>query len=207
MGKKILLYKLASELVQQLEEDEEEYEQEYDDNIEYVTLDNGDDGRALLAEYNAILEQFTINQIIERQKLAESQTNCVLSNLHKRQFRDTTGLTRLRAQGQLILMKKLLEEINDGPLSTHFQVRDSLDERLDILNDNLADVGTHCLSHQELLGLQITFVMFLLLTGETVNSLKDGTGREAERRRGRRREGRREGGWKKRRGGGNNIHL
>ena len=56
---------MAKELVQLLEEDEEEYEQEYDDNIEYVTLDNGDDGRALLAEYNAILEQFTINQIIE----------------------------------------------------------------------------------------------------------------------------------------------
>ena len=153
MGKKILLYKMAKELVQLLEDEEEEYEQDYDDNIEYVTLDNGADGRALLAEYNAILEQFTINQIIERQKLAESQTNCMLSNLHKRQFRDTTGLTRLRAQGQLILMKKLLEEIHDGPLSTHFQVRDSLDERLDILNDNLADVGTHCLSHQELLGI------------------------------------------------------
>ena len=74
---------MAKELVQLLEDEEEEYEQEYDDNIEYVTLDNGADGRALLAEYNAILEQFTINQIIERQKLAESQTNCVLSNLHK----------------------------------------------------------------------------------------------------------------------------
>ena len=195
MGKKILLYKMAKELVQLLEEDEEEYEQEYDDNIEYVTLDNGDDGRALLAEYNAILEQFTINQIIERQKLAESQTNCMLSNLHKRQFRDTTGLTRLRGQGQLILMKKLLEEIHDGPLSTNFQVRDSLDERLDILNDNLADVGTHCLSHQKLLELQITLVVILLLTGDTVNSLSDGTGRDAQRRRGRgEREGGKEGG-------------
>ena len=50
-------------------------------------------------------------------------------------------------------MKKLLEEIHDGPLSTQFQVRDSLDERLDILHDNLTNVGTHCLSHQELLGI------------------------------------------------------
>ena len=62
MGKKILLYKLASELVQQLEEDEEEYEQEYNDNYDFVTLDNDneDDGSALLAEYTAKLEQFTI---------------------------------------------------------------------------------------------------------------------------------------------------
>ena len=43
MGKKILLYKLASELVQQLEEDEEEYEQEYNDNYDFVTLDNDDE--------------------------------------------------------------------------------------------------------------------------------------------------------------------
>ena len=123
MGKKILLYKMAKELVQLLEEDEEEYEQEYDDNIEYVTLDNGDDGRALLAEYNAILEQLTINQIIERQKLAESLTNYMLSNLHKRQYRDTTGMTRLRAQGQLIFMRKRLEEIHDGDLAEHFKLR------------------------------------------------------------------------------------
>ena len=151
MGKKILLYKMAKELVQLLEDEEEEYEQEYDDNIEYVTLDNGDDGRALLAEYNAILEQFTINQIIERQKLAESQTNCMLSNLHKRQFRDTTGFTRLRAQGQLIFMRKRLEEIHDGHLPEHFKLRYALEKTLDILNDKLADVWTHCLSHHKLL--------------------------------------------------------
>ena len=75
----------------------------------------------------------------------------MLSNLHKRQYRDTTGMTRLRAQGQLIFMRKRLEEIHDGPLAEHFQLRYALDKTLDILNDNLADVGTHCLSHQELL--------------------------------------------------------
>ena len=144
---------MAKELVQLLEDEEEEYEQDYEDNIEYVILDNGADGRVLLAQYNAILEQFTINQIIERQKLAESQTNCMLSNLPKRQFRDSTGFTRLRAQGQLLLMKKLLEEIHDGPLAKHFQIRYSLDKILDVLHDNLADVGTYCLSHQQLLGI------------------------------------------------------
>ena len=91
MGKKILLYKLASELVQQLEVEEEDYEQEYNDNYDFVRLDNDneDDGSALLAEYTAKLEQFTINQNIQRQNLVESQTNCMLSNLQKRKFGET----------------------------------------------------------------------------------------------------------------------
>ena len=154
---------MAKELVQLLEEDEEEYEQEYDDNIEYVTLDNGDDGRALLAEYNAILEQFTINQIIERQKLAESQTNYMLSNLHKRQYWDTTGMTRLRAQGQLIDMRKRLEKIHNGQLSKHFKRINDLDEALNILHDKLADVWTHSLSHHNLLEIADAFGCHLTL--------------------------------------------
>ena len=173
MGKKILLYKLASELVQQLEEDEEENEQEYNYNIEFVRLDNEDedDGSALLAEYTAKLEQFTINQNIERQKLVESQTNCVLSNLQKRKFGDTAGLSRLmnmsldqknqqnitKAQEQLNMMEKQLKDIHDGPLATFFHVREYLAERLDVLHDNIAEVETYCLNHQQLLAIADNF--------------------------------------------------
>ena len=173
MGKKILLYKLASELVQQLEEDEEEYEQEYNDNYDFVTLDNDDedDGSALLAEYTAKLEQFTINQNIQRQKLVESQTNCVLSNLQKRKFGDTAGLSRLmnmsldqknqqnitKAQEQLNMMEKQLKDIHDGPLATFFHVREYLAERLDVLHDNIAEVETYCLNHQQLLAIADNF--------------------------------------------------
>ena len=173
MGKKILLYKLASELVQQLEEEEEDYEQEYNDNYDFVRLDNDDedDGSALLAEYTAKLEQFTINQNIERQKLVESQTNCVLSNLQKRKFGDTAGLSRLmnmsldqknqqnitKAQEQLNMMEKQLKDIHDGPLATFFHVREYLAERLDVLHDNIAEVETYCLNHQQLLAIADKF--------------------------------------------------
>ena len=173
MGKKILLYKLASELVQQLEVEEEDYEQEYNDNYDFVRLDNDneDDGSALLAEYTAKLEQFTINQNIERQKLVESQTNCVLSNLQKRKFGDTAGLSRLmnmsldqknqqnitKAQEQLNMMEKQLKDIHDGPLATFFHVREYLAERLDVLHDNIAEVETYCLNHQQLLAIADNF--------------------------------------------------
>ena len=163
MGKKILLYKLASELVQQLEEDEEEYEQEYNDNYDFVTLDNDDedDGSALLAEYTAKLEQFTINQNIERQKLVESQTNCVLSNLQKRKFGETKVWKNqqniTKAQEQLNMMEKQLKHIHDGPLATFFRVREDLAERLDDLHDNIAEVETYCLNHQQLLAIADKF--------------------------------------------------
>ena len=173
MGKKILLYKLASELVQQLEVEEEDYEQEYNDNYDFVRLDNDDedDGSALLAEYTAKLEQFTINQNIQRQKLVESQTNCVLSNLQKRKFGDTAGLSRLmnmsldqknqqnitKAQEQLNMMEKQLKDIHDGPLATFFHVREYLAERLDVLHDNIAEVETYCLNHQQLLAIADNF--------------------------------------------------
>ena len=163
MGKKILLYKLASELVQQLEEDEEEYEQEYNDNYDFVTLDNDDedDGSALLAEYTAKLEQFTINQNIERQKLVESQTNCMLSNLQKRKFGETKVWKNqqniTKAQEQLNMMEKQLKDIHDGPLATFFRVREDLAERLDDLHDNIAEVETYCLNHQQLLAIADKF--------------------------------------------------
>ena len=163
MGKKILLYKLASELVQQLEEEEEDYEQEYNDNYDFVTLDNDDedDGSALLAEYTAKLEQFTINQNIERQKLVESQTNCVLSNLQKRKFGETKVWKNqqniTKAQEQLNMMEKQLKDIHDGPLATFFRVREDLAERLDDLHDNIADVETYCLNHQQLLAIADKF--------------------------------------------------
>ena len=163
MGKKILLYKLASELVQQLEEDEEEYEQEYNDNYDFVRLDNDneDDGSALLAEYTAKLEQFTINQNIERQKLVESQTNCVLSNLQKRKFGETKVWKNqqniTKAQEQLNMMEKQLKDIHDGPLATFFRVREDLAERLDDLHDNIADVETYCLNIKQLLAIADKF--------------------------------------------------
>ena len=163
MGKKILLYKLASELVQQLEEEEEDYEQEYNDNYDFVRLDNDDedDGSALLAEYTAKLEQFTINQNIERQKLVESQTNCVLSNLQKRKFGETKVWKNqqniTKAQEQLNMMEKQLKDIHDGPLATFFRVREDLAERLDDLHDNIAEVETYCLNHQQLLAIADNF--------------------------------------------------
>ena len=163
MGKKILLYKLASELVQQLEEDEEEYEQEYNDNYDFVRLDNDneDDGSALLAEYTAKLEQFTINQNIQRQNLVESQTNCMLSNLQKRKFGETKVWKNkqniTKAQEQLNMMEKQLKDIHDGPLATFFRVREDLAERLDDLHDNIAEVETYCLNHQQLLAIADNF--------------------------------------------------
>ena len=163
MGKKILLYKLASELVQQLEEDEEEYEQEYNDNYDFVRLDNDneDDGSALLAEYTAKLEQFTINQNIQRQNLVESQTNCMLSNLQKRKFGETKVWKNkqniTKAQEQLNMMEKQLKDIHDGPLATFFRVREDLAERLDDLHDNIAEVETYCLNHQQLLAIADKF--------------------------------------------------
>ena len=163
MGKKILLYKLATELVQQLEEDEEEYEQEYNDNYDFVTLDNDDedDGSALLAEYTAKLEQFTINQNIERQKLVESQTNCVLSNLQKRKFGETKVWKNqqniTKAQEQLNMIEKQLKDIHDGPLATFFRVREDLAKRLDDLHDNIADVETYCLNIKQLLAIADKF--------------------------------------------------
>ena len=163
MGKKILLYKLASELVQQLEEEEEDYEQEYNDNYDFVTLDNDDedDGSALLAEYTAKLEQFTINQNIQRQKLVESQTNCVLSNLQKRKFGETKVWKNqqniTKAQEQLNMMEKQLKDIHDGPLATFFRVREDLAERLDDLHDNIADVETYCLNIKQLLAIADKF--------------------------------------------------
>ena len=163
MGKKILLYKLASELVQQLEVEEEDYEQEYNDNYDFVRLDNDneDDGSALLAEYTAKLEQFTINQNIERQKLVESQTNCVLSNLQKRKFGETKVWKNqqniTKAQEQLNMMEKQLKDIHDGPLATFFRVREDLAKRLDDLHDNIADVETYCLNIKQLLAIADKF--------------------------------------------------
>ena len=163
MGKKILLYKLASELVQQLEQEEEDYEQEYNDNYDFVRLDNDneDDGSALLAEYTAKLEQFTINQNIERQKLVESQTNCVLSNLQKRKFGETKVWKNqqniTKAQEQLNMMEKQLKDIHDGPLATFFRVREDLAKRLDDLHDNIADVETYCLNIKQLLAIADKF--------------------------------------------------
>ena len=163
MGKKILLYKLASELVQQLEEDEEEYEQEYNDNYDFVTLDNDDedDGSALLAEYTAKLEQFTINQNIQRQNLVESQTNCMLSNLQKRKFGETKVWKNqqniTKAQEQLNMIEKQLKDIHDGPLATFFRVREDLAKRLDDLHDNIADVETYCLNIKQLLAIADKF--------------------------------------------------
>ena len=163
MGKKILLYKLASELVQQLEVEEEDYEQEYNDNYDFVRLDNDneDDGSALLAEYTAKLEQFTINQNIQRQKLVESQTNCVLSNLQKRKFGETKVWKNkqniTKAQEQLNMIEKQLKDIHDGPLATFFRVREDLAKRLDDLHDNIAEVETYCLNHQQLLAIADKF--------------------------------------------------
>ena len=163
MGKKILLYKLASELVQQLEEEEEDYEQEYNDNYDFVTLDNDDedDGSALLAEYTAKLEQFTINQNIQRQNLVESQTNCMLSNLQKRKFGETKVWKNkqniTKAQEQLNMMEKQLKDIHDGPLATFFRVREDLAKRLDDLHDNIADVETYCLNIKQLLAIADKF--------------------------------------------------
>ena len=163
MGKKILLYKLASELVQQLEVEEEDYEQEYNDNYDFVRLDNDneDDGSALLAEYTAKLEQFTINQNIQRQKLVESQTNCMLSNLQKRKFGETKVWKNqqniTKAQEQLNMMEKQLKDIHDGPLATFFRVREDLAKRLDDLHDNIADVETYCLNIKQLLAIADKF--------------------------------------------------
>ena len=163
MGKKILLYKLASELVQQLEVEEEDNEQEYNDNYDFVRLDNDneDDGSALLAEYTAKLEQFTINQNIQRQNLVESQTNCMLSNLQKRKFGETKVWKNkqniTKAQEQLNMIEKQLKDIHDGPLATFFRVREDLAKRLDDLHDNIADVETYCLNIKQLLAIADKF--------------------------------------------------
>ena len=123
--------------------------------------DNEDDGSALLAEYTAKLEQFTINQNIQRQNLVESQTNCMLSNLQKRKFGETKVWKNkqniTKAQEQLNMIEKQLKDIHDGPLATFFRVREDLAKRLDDLHDNIADVETYCLNIKQLLAIADKF--------------------------------------------------
>ena len=57
--------------------------------------DDEDDGSTLLEEYNDKLDEFTTKQRDKQQKLVESQTHCVLSNLQERKFGDTRRLSRL----------------------------------------------------------------------------------------------------------------
>merc|ERR1712243_372220 len=65
-GKKILNFKISQELINHLQDEEEEYDDKYTDYCENVTTNDGQDGRALLAKYFEILDQF--NKTLEKKK-------------------------------------------------------------------------------------------------------------------------------------------
>ena len=73
MAKKIINYTISQELIKHLQDEEEEYDNQYMDYCENVTTNDGKDGRALLAEYFKILDQFNKILEIERQKQAKKK--------------------------------------------------------------------------------------------------------------------------------------
>ena len=121
------------------------------------------------------MDEFTMKQSDEFQKLVESQMHCVLSNFQERKFGDMRGLSRLmnisldkvnqqnitKTQEQLNMMQDQLEEICHGQLATFFRVRDSLAEAIDVLHDHSAVVESHHQNHQQLVAIANRFYCYL----------------------------------------------
>merc|ERR1711873_135699 len=128
MAKKIINFKISQELIKHLQDEEEEYDNQYTDYCENVTTNEGQDGGALLVKYFKILHQFNKILEIEQEKQAEQkktktkkQSNYMFQNIINRQFGNANAMTRLKAQGQLIHLRKSIQEIHPGQLSEPFK--------------------------------------------------------------------------------------
>ena len=157
MAKKIINFKISQELIKHLQDEEEDYDNQYMDYCENVTTNEGQDGGALLAKYFKILHQFNKILEIERQKQAEKKNNYMFSNIINRQYGNTTAMARLKTQGQLIHLRKRIQEIHNGQLSEHFERIHDLNEALDVVHDKLSDVWTYSLNHNHLLQIADVF--------------------------------------------------
>ena len=164
MAKKIINFKISQELIKHLQDEEEDYDNQYTDYCENVTTNEGQDGGALLAKYFKILHQFNKILEIEQEKQAEqkktkkkNKSNYMFQNIINRQFGNANAMTRLKAQGQLIHLRKSIQEIDTGQLSEHFKHIHDLNEALDVVHDKLSDVWTYSLNHNHLLQIADVF--------------------------------------------------
>ena len=87
----------------------------------------------------------------------------MFSNIINRQYGNTNAMTRLKIQGQLIDLRKRIQEIKNGELSEHFKRIHVLNEALDVVHDKLADVWTYSLNHNHLIQIGDVFECRLTL--------------------------------------------
>jgi len=164
MAKKIINFKISQELIKHLQDEEEEYDNKYTDYCENVTTNDGQDGRALLAKYFEILDQFNKTLEIEKEKQAEqkekrnkNKLNKMFHNIINRQLGNANAMTRLKGQGQLIHLAKSIKEIGIGQLSEHLKHIHELNEAMEVVHDTLSDVWTYSLNHHHLLQIADVF--------------------------------------------------
>ena len=164
MAKKILNFKISQELINHLQDEEEEYDDCMTDYCENVTTNDGQDGRALLAKYFEILDQFNKTLEIEKEKQAEqkekrnkNKLNKMFHNIINRQLGNANAMKRLKGQGQLIHLAKSIKEIGIRQLSEHLQHIHDLNEAMDVVQDTLSDVWTYSLNHHHLLQIADVF--------------------------------------------------
>ncbi len=81
----------------------------------------------------------------------------MFQNIINRQFGNVNAMTRLKAQGQFIHLRKSIQEIHTGQLSEHFKRIHDLNEALDVVHDKLSDVWTYSLNHNHLLQIADVF--------------------------------------------------
>ena len=157
---KIYNYLISKQILDQLLDDEEETEEEYSINHDFVTKDDGSDGREVLSEYNSKMSDLSVQWEDEKRKGGHT-----LTNLRNRSFtgktRKLTRSTNLlidsqsqrdvtRTQKTLNELKDRLEQIRSSELRIYFSVRDKLRAALDTLSDDIHDVASYDLSISKL---------------------------------------------------------
>ena len=164
MAKKILNFKISQELINHLQDEEEEYDDCMTDYCENVTTNDRQDGRALLAKYYELIDQFDKTLEIEKEKQAEqkekrnkNKLNKMFHNIINRQLGNANAMKRLKGQGQLIHLAKSIKEIGIGQLSEHLKHIHELNEAMEVVHDTLSDVWTYSLNHHHLLQIADVF--------------------------------------------------
>ena len=164
LAKKIINFKISQELIKHLQDEEEEYDDKYTDYCENVTTNDGQDGRALLAKYFELLDQFNKTLEIEKEKQAEqkekrnkNKLNKMFHNIINRQLGNANAMKRLKGQGQLIHLAKSIKEIGIGQLLEHLQHIHELNEAMEVVHDTMSDVWTYSLNHHHLLQIADVF--------------------------------------------------
>jgi len=157
---KIYNYKLAKQILDQLLDDEEETEEEYFINYQFVSLDDGRDGKKILSEYNSKLSEFSTKWEEEREKGGHMLTNLLHRSFTGKNRRLTKSMNlRLdsqsqkdatRAQEALNKLKDRLEKIRSSELRIYFSVRDELRAALDTLSDDIYEVANYNLCNSRL---------------------------------------------------------